>query len=104
MGNGKLDSWKEIAAYLDRDVRTVIRWEKKRNLPVHRLPGGQAVFAYKAELDNWLKQGTNGSSTPAATLEAIPVPESTPPPREEPENSISQRSRRWPFWVAQRFP
>lgn len=55
-GNGKLDSWKEIAAYLDRDVRTVIRWEKKRNLPVRRLPGGQAVFAYKAELDEWLEQ------------------------------------------------
>jgi predicted DNA-binding transcriptional regulator AlpA len=55
-GNGKLDSWKEIAAYLGKDVRTVIRWEKKRNLPVHRLPGGQAVFAYKSELDDWLQQ------------------------------------------------
>lgn len=54
----RLDSWKEIAAYLKRDERTVSRWEK-RGLPVHRVPGGkkQAVFAYKAELDDWLRQG-----------------------------------------------
>ncbi len=31
-----LDSWKKIAAYLDREVRTVQRWEKKEGLPVHR--------------------------------------------------------------------
>jgi excisionase family DNA binding protein len=54
----RLDSWKEIAAYLGRHERTVIRWEKKKRLPVHRVPGGerQAVFAYTAELDAWLKQ------------------------------------------------
>ncbi len=58
-GNGhtqRLDSWKEIAAYLRRDERTAIRWEKDRGLPVHRVPGGKrkAVFAYPAELDAWL--------------------------------------------------
>src|SRR5437764_13073146 len=78
--NGKLDSWKEIASYLGRDVRTVIRWEKKRNLPVHRLPGGQAVFAYKGELDDWLKQGTNGIAPLATTPEATPSPEPLQPP------------------------
>ena len=31
-----LDSWKEIASYLERTVRTVQRWEKKDGLPVHR--------------------------------------------------------------------
>ena len=31
-----LDSWKEIAAYLRRDIRTVQRWEKQEGLPVHR--------------------------------------------------------------------
>jgi hypothetical protein len=53
--NGRLDAWKEIAAYLNRDVRTVIRWERK-GLPVHRVPGGkrQAVFAYRDEIDGWL--------------------------------------------------
>ena len=34
----RLDSWKEIADYLGRDVTTVIRWEKEKGLPVHRLP------------------------------------------------------------------
>ena len=29
-GEDRLDSWKEIAAYLDRDVTTVQRWEKRR--------------------------------------------------------------------------
>jgi hypothetical protein len=32
----RLDSWKEIAAYLKRDVRTVQRWEKREEMPVHR--------------------------------------------------------------------
>src|SRR6202789_3613005 len=32
----RLDSWKEIAAYLNRDVTTVQRWEKREAMPVHR--------------------------------------------------------------------
>jgi hypothetical protein len=56
--NSRLDSWKDIATYLGRDVRTAIRWEKDKGLPVHRVPGGQrkAVFAYPAELDAWLRR------------------------------------------------
>ena len=52
---GRLDSWKEIAAYLRREVRTVQRWEKSANLPVHRLQieKQSAVYAYKSELDAW---------------------------------------------------
>lgn len=38
---GRLDSWKEIAAYLNREVRIAMRWEKERGLPVHRIPGGR---------------------------------------------------------------
>lgn len=51
----RLDSWKEIAAYLKRDVRTVRRWEKTDRLPVHRhLHQKQAsVYAYVSELDKW---------------------------------------------------
>lgn len=50
-----LDSWKEIAAYLGKDVRTVQRWEKKECLPVHRqLHAKQGtVYAYKSEIDEW---------------------------------------------------
>jgi len=53
----RLDSWKEIAAFFGRDERTVKRWEKERALPVHRVPGGvrSGVFAYAAELSQWLK-------------------------------------------------
>ena len=53
----RLDSWKEIAAFLGRAERTVKRWETERGLPVHRVPGGgrSAVFAYSDELAEWLK-------------------------------------------------
>lgn len=52
----RLDSWKEIAAYLKHDLRTVQRWEGERGLPVHRVPGDKrgAVFAFPQELDTWL--------------------------------------------------
>jgi len=53
---GRLDSWKAIAGYLGRDVRSVQRWECERGLPVHRIPGakGGGVFAYVVEIDAWL--------------------------------------------------
>ena len=52
----RLDSWKQIAAYLCRGERTVKRWETERGLPIHRLPGGGrgSVYAFTAELDEWL--------------------------------------------------
>ena len=51
----RLDSWKEIATYLKRSVRTVHRWEKEEGLPVHRQLHKDlgSVFAYKGELDAW---------------------------------------------------
>jgi hypothetical protein len=56
-GNGsRLDSWKEIAGYVGRDVRTAIRWERERGLPVHRVPGEKrgGVFVFTGEIDRWL--------------------------------------------------
>ena len=53
----RLDSWKEIAEFCDRDVRTVLRWEKHRGLPVYRIPGGGRVFAYTFEVERWLCGG-----------------------------------------------
>jgi TolB-like protein/Tfp pilus assembly protein PilF len=51
----RLDSWKEIATYLGRDVRTIQRWETRDDLPVHRLQHSKigSVFAYTGELDAW---------------------------------------------------
>ena len=53
----RLDSWKEIASYLSRGVRTVQRWEREEGLPVHRLPHEKrgTVYAYRRELDEWWK-------------------------------------------------
>ncbi len=53
----RLDSWKEIAAYLHRDVTTVQRWEKREGMPVHRHLHDKAgsVYAYSSELDAWQK-------------------------------------------------
>src|SRR5215471_2547558 len=55
IGAGVLESWKEIATYLNRTVRTVQRWEKLEGLPVHRLGHARqtTVRAYRAELDAW---------------------------------------------------
>lgn len=71
MGNDKqradlLSSWKEIAKYLHCDVRTCIRWEAKYGLPVHRIAGakGSRVFAYKAELDDWIKSRNSNGHKP----------------------------------------
>ena len=55
--DGRLDSWKEIAAYLNRDVTTVQRWEKREGMPVHRHVHDKrgSVYALPAELDGWLQ-------------------------------------------------
>jgi tetratricopeptide (TPR) repeat protein len=52
-----LQSWKQIAAYLGRDVRTCRRWEEDLGLPIHRLDGSPKarVMAYKDEVDWWLE-------------------------------------------------
>ena len=51
----RLDSWKDIAAHLKRDVSTVQRWEKREGMPVHRHIHDKlgSVYASRAELDAW---------------------------------------------------
>jgi TolB-like protein len=53
----RLDSWKEIAAYLNRDVTTVQRWEKREGMPVHRHLHDRmgSVYAFSSELDAWVQ-------------------------------------------------
>lgn len=73
----RLDSWKEIAAHLDRDVTTVQRWEKREGMPVHRHLHDKmgSVYASRAELDAWARsrnlragqENGNGSSVPSPT-------------------------------------
>jgi Tol biopolymer transport system component len=78
----RLDSWKEIAAYLNRDVTTVQRWEKREGMPVHRHVHERmgSVYASRAELDAWARsrnlraEQENGSDAPSLNSPA-------PPPR-----------------------
>ena len=51
-----LNSWKEIASFLDRGVRTVQRWEHELQLPVHRIGKGKRspVYALVPELKFWV--------------------------------------------------
>jgi tetratricopeptide (TPR) repeat protein len=51
----RLESWKEIAAHLRRDVRTVQRWEQTDGLPVHRFRRAHRAipYAFKSEIDTW---------------------------------------------------
>jgi Tol biopolymer transport system component len=76
----KLDSWKEIAAYLNRDIRTVQRWERTAGLPVRRLqkPGLRAVFAYTADLDDWLQLQSNSTVSVVEPNVALESPTSFP--------------------------
>ncbi|MEX1246706.1 MAG: hypothetical protein WEF99_18325 [Thermoanaerobaculia bacterium] len=55
---GRLDSWKEIASYLRRSVRSVQRWEAEEGMPVHRHVHAKAgtVYAFASELDVWWKE------------------------------------------------
>src|SRR5215470_1994722 len=53
----RLDSWKEIATHLKRDITTVQRWEKREGMPIHRHvhDKGGSVYALSSELDAWLQ-------------------------------------------------
>src|ERR1700681_4098636 len=49
----RLDSWKEVAAYLNRDVTTVQRWEKREGMPVHRHLHDRMGSVYASRADFW---------------------------------------------------
>jgi Tol biopolymer transport system component len=72
----RVESWKEIARYLRKDLRTVQRWEKLYGLPVHRSPSG-AVYAITSELDRWKAGETRAQlvsdeQEPQQSIAAVP--------------------------------
>jgi hypothetical protein len=81
----KLNSWKEIAGYLGRDVRTVLRWERERGLPIRSIPGGtrRRVFAYQSEVDGWL-DGSQGALRIAHAIASVSVI-NAPPEQNKPD-------------------
>lgn len=93
----RLDSWKEIAAYLNRDVTTVQRWEKREGMPVYRHLHGRigSVSASRAELDVWARSRNIGpaqeAGEDAAALSAPALP---------PHATVSVRRIGWKFFVA----
>jgi Tol biopolymer transport system component len=70
----RLDSWKEIAGYLNRDVTTVQRWEKREGMPVHRHVHDRmcSVYASRAELDAWAR-GRNLRAAQENENDALPL-------------------------------
>jgi len=64
----KLKSWRQIASYLNRGVRTVQRWNLYAGLPVHRVgPARTPVVAFRSEIDAWLhSKPTRRSQSDAA--------------------------------------
>jgi hypothetical protein len=64
-----LTSWKEIAAYLGKGVRTVQRWERNLGLPVRRPDTSlrNVVFALPVELDAWV----TAASLPDTALDGV---------------------------------
>jgi hypothetical protein len=84
-----LNSWKDIAKYLKRGVRTVQRWESELALPVRRRPGKLrgGVLAVRYEIDLWL------STCPSAATEldtsALPALISNQALREETSHLIA---------------
>jgi hypothetical protein len=97
-GDDRLDSWKAIADYLGRDTATARRWERQQGLPIRRVPGGRgsSVFAFKSEIDEWLK------AAPAPNLaepNARPEPPAPPEPPEPSRLALPVR-RALPFLIA----
>lgn len=55
----RLDSWKEISLYIDRDVGTCTKWAKNLGLPVYKIDKGSrrsTVFAFRSEIDRWFRE------------------------------------------------
>lgn len=77
----RLDSWKEIAAYLNRDVTTVQRWEKREGMPVRRHLHDRigSVYASRAELDVWVRSRNLGLAQEADNQAGQANPSSSKP-------------------------
>jgi TolB-like protein/Tfp pilus assembly protein PilF len=89
----RLDSWKEIAAYLNRDITTAQRWEKREGMPVHRHVHDKrgSVYAVSTELDAWLQ----GRRESLESLEKVPDPSAPMVAEADHRRTATLRTRRW---------
>jgi Tol biopolymer transport system component len=90
----RLDSWKEIASYLNRDVTTVQRWEKREGMPVcrHQHDRMGSVYAFRTDLDAWAR--SRNLQATADSENRAPSPD--PPPTSQP-SAIPSFPTRWRF-------
>ena len=102
----RLDSWKEIAAYLNRDVTTVQRWEKREGMPVRRHLHDKrgSVYALGPELDAWLasrreqlQEGPGLAEETRAQKDSAVV---APAPAGSVDTAPTLATRRTRFWLA----
>lgn len=81
----RLNSWKEVAVFLGRTVRTVQRWEKNDGLPLRRGGPGQrgAVVASKREISAWWERRrstlVDGSALEDGSPADVDEPAAAPP-------------------------
>jgi len=77
----RLNSWKEISAYLKRDVTTVQRWEKREGMPVHRHLHDKmgSVYAFRAELEDWARSRNLRAAQDSGNDTSSPNPDGAPP-------------------------
>ncbi len=96
-------TWKEIAAFFSRDVRTVQRWEKEEGLPVHRhLHHHQSsVYAYREELEQWWRERGSSLNHVGLAEEAAPAVETQP--AAQPDLAPSEILTAPSFWIAQKM-
>ena len=93
----RLDSWKEIAGYLNRDVTTVQRWEKREGMPVHRHVHDKrgSVYALAEELDEWVQSRRLHVDEPEDEPEEKPEEEITPAAPIDEGAMAAPRTRLW---------
>jgi Tol biopolymer transport system component len=89
----RLDSWKEIAAHLDRDVTTVQRWEKREGMPVHRHLHDRmgSVYASRAELDAWTRSRNLPPRQGNGNIALSPNPTTPSPARSATSSFLARR-------------
>ena len=89
--DGRLESWKEIAGYLQRSIRNVQKLEKEAGLPVYRFPGGAkgTVYSFRPEIDTWLREHRTEDAPVAVT-----------PSAKVHQTATASPHRRWKFALA----
>lgn len=93
----RLEGWKEIAAYLNRTVCTVQRWEKEERLPVRRHQHHKlgSVSACKTQLDEWMKRRQTPPAETAASVSFPAPPEPAVEAVEEAAPAFVPQVRPW---------